>query len=1223
MGRKSLFLIGILTATVLRLEAQTSSFDFIENKGQWNGSVKFKGELSSGSFFLQQKGFTVLLHNPNDLKRLMGHHDHGDKPVANIKKSKKGATRPDVIVDGSGRLNAGDDDILRSHAYQVIFVGANEKALITPEKPLPTYNNYLIGNDSSKWASHVNIYQGVVYKDIYPNIDIRYYSENSKLKYDLIIHPGGDPHNIVLKYAGTDKLSIKNKELVIKTSVGEVKELYPYSFQPDNVKGRKEIACKYVLEGDNTVRFELADYSKTEPLIIDPSLVFVSFTGSPADNYGFTATPGPDGSFFSGGIVFGSDFPTTPGAFQSSFNGSGKGVDIGIMKFSPNGSQRVYATYLGGNGNDYPHSLISDAQGNLVIMGRSYSTNYPGTVEGSVPNGDANIIVTKLNAAGSNYIGSLIIGGSGNDGVNVKDILQTSGTHAAESLSRNYGDDSRSEVVLDRSENIYVAAQTQSDNFPIRGGGFQSALGGAQDGVVIKINSNCTAITWSTYLGGQKDDGAFVLDINPITNNVYVAGGTLSQDFPGDKSGTLGPSYHGTAADTSSPDAFVAYLSNDGRTLIKSTFIGTAKLDLIYGIKFDKIGFPYIMGITRGGALWPIKNALYRKDNSSQFISKLQPDLSDNVYSTLFGTGSQKPNMSPVAFLVDRCENVYVSGWGGWIGQSNDPYDMAGVAGMETTADAIQRSTDNRDFYFAVIKKDATQLLYGTFFGQNGGIYGEHVDGGTSRYDQQGVIYQAICANCDGGGSRFPTTPGVVGPVNGALPGGCNLAAVKISFNFAGVASGPRSFFNNVPDSVGCAPFTVTLRDTVRNAKSYEWNFGDGSDTITNAFDLVHTFVNVGSYRIRLIAVDSTTCNMRDTAYINIVVRDDKANLDFDIQKLLPCEMLSYRFDNLSTAPPAKPYTGTSFIWDFGDGSRLPPTGTGAQNHSYLAPGTYNVTLILNDTNYCNSPDSLTKQLRVAPLVKAQFETPLSGCVPYDAVFVNTSLAGQTFTWDFGDGSPTVNDVNPTHNYPLAGTFIVTLTAIDSGTCNIKDVTTKSITVSNRPTAAFTYTPVVPEVNKPTIFYNQSIGGVRYKWLFGDGDSTLKTTNDTTLHQYNASGTYNACLITYNQFGCTDTACHEVKADILPLLDVPNAFTPGKFGRNATVQVEGFGITRMVFRIYNRWGQKVFETNNRKLGWDGFYNGLLQPMDVYAYTLDVEFSDGTKAKKTGDITLIR
>ncbi len=128
---------------------------------------------------------------------------------------------------------------------------------------------------------------------------------------------------------------------------------------------------------------------------------------------------------------------------------------------------------------------------------------------------------------------------------------------------------------------------------------------------------------------------------------------------------------------------------------------------------------------------------------------------------------------------------------------------------------------------------------------------------------------------------------------------------------------------------------------------------------------------------------------------------------------------------------------------------------------------------------------------------------------------------------------------------------------------------------------------------------------------------------DTVMHQYNETGTYNPCLITYNEFGCTDTACDNVQALIRPLLDVPNAFTPGRFGQNGVIAVRGFGIGRMEWKIYNRWGQVVFQTNNRKTGWDGTYKGQPQPMDVYAYTLDVEYTDGTKIRKTGDITLIR
>jgi gliding motility-associated-like protein len=1205
------------------LSAQTgaSTFEFTENKGQWDSKVKFTGELASGAFFLQKKGFTVLLHHPKDLQLFNNHiHDEANKKDKKIDYSKdlSGQVIDKTLTPSTGKK-------VRSHAYVVEFVGANDNPVITPEKPVQSYNNYFIGKDPSKWVSHARIFNAIEYKNIYPNIDLRYYSENSKLKYDLIIHPGGDPSKIALKYTGADKLSIKNNELLIKTSAGEVKELYPYSFQPDNVKGRKEISCKYVLSPDNTVRFQLGTYSKNTTLVIDPSLIFASFTGSRSNQYGFTATPGPDGSLFSGGIVFGPNFPVTPGAFQSSYQG-GPGqlaVDIGIMKFSANGSQRLYATYIGGDHNEYPHSLFSDPQGNLVVMGRSYSDDYPVSSGGNVgTNGSCDIVVTKLNATGTGIIGSLKIGGQGLDGVNIEDIQQSGNYDNHNTLIRNYGDDSRSEVILDGASNIYVAAQTQSTDFPIRGGGFQATSGGLQDGVVMKINPNCTAILWSTYIGGSGDDGAFVLDISPTTGNIYVGGGTTTQSgFPGIGAGPMGSTYRGGQT-----DAFVSIISNNGTSLIKSVYLGTPNVDIIYGLKFDLLGFPYVMGVSRGGG-WPVtSNVVFSNPNSSQFISKLAQDLSIFEYSTVFGSGSAKPNMSPVAFLVDQCENVYISGWGGWIKQGNatDPFDQAGVRNMPITADAIKATTDNEDFYFIVIQKNASRLLYGSFFGQTGGDYGEHVDGGTSRYDQRGVIYQAICGNC-GGGANFPTTPGVVGPVNGAASEeGCNLAAVKMAFNFAGVASGPRPTFNGVRDSLGCAPFRVTFQDTVRNAVSYIWTFGDGTpDLATTDAEVVHEYGVVGSYTIRLIAIDTNSCNERDTAFTTITVGDNRATLGFNVLKLDPCEALNYRFTNTSTFAGTKPFTDSSFVWDFGDGSLPVYSGPGTITRSYSQPGTYNVKLYLVDMGYCNSPDSLVQQVFVNPLVVARFETPPTGCAPYDAIFTNTSLAGQTFDWNFGDGSPVSHDVNPVHTYTDPGTYTITLTANDPGTCNRVDDTTMTITVTNRPTAEFSFTPVVPVQNKPTIFSNLSTGGVKYKWLFGDGDSVIKTTRDTVLHQYNATGTYNACLVTYNEFDCTDTACHDVQADILPLLDVPNAFTPGRFGRNSVIKVEGFGIGRMNWKIFNRWGRVVFETNDRKIGWDGTYRGQPQPVDVYQYTLDVQFTDGTTTRKTGDITLIR
>ncbi|HYE55511.1 MAG TPA: T9SS type B sorting domain-containing protein, partial [Chitinophagaceae bacterium] len=193
-------------------------------------------------------------------------------------------------------------------------------------------------------------------------------------------------------------------------------------------------------------------------------------------------------------------------------------------------------------------------------------------------------------------------------------------------------------------------------------------------------------------------------------------------------------------------------------------------------------------------------------------------------------------------------------------------------------------------------------------------------------------------------------------------------------------------------------------------------------------------------------------------------------------------------------------------------------------------------------------------------------------------------------------------------------------------TCNLIDSVETTIVVNALPTAAFTFAPVPAEENKPTVFFNNSVGGVRYRWLFGDGESTTKTTMDTVMHQYNATGTFNACLITINEFGCADTVCQPVQALIKPLLDMPNAFTPGRpgsRGQNHVVRPQGFGMGKVMFRIYNRWGQKLFETTDPRAGWDGTFKGVLQPMDVYVYTLEVEFTDGTRASKRGDITLIR
>jgi gliding motility-associated-like protein len=1189
-------ILAILLVPALSSLAQNyNNIEFVENKGQWDNRVRYKGDVSAGAFFITNTGFTILQHNTADLDRLDGLvHQHPEEAM----------NKAPIVV--------------RSHAWNVDFVGATPNMQAVPDKKTGSYNNYFIGTDQSRWASSCQIYQAVTLKDVYPNVDVRYYTDNGTLKYDILVKPGGDVSKIRLKYDGVDKLQVRNKELIVTTSLGEKKESAPYTYQVGSAKADVAVNCKYIVEG-NIVRFDIKNYDHNATLVIDPTMIFCSFTGSTTDNWGFTATYGPDGSMFGGGIVRnGNGFPVSPGAFQTTYqNGiaSDEGpCDIGIMKLSPNGAQRLYATYLGGSGNEQPHSLVVDAAGNLVMAGRTNSPNYPlvnpgGTI--GTPGG-FDIVVTKLNPTGTALLGSKRIGGSGEDGVNI-----TAGRAGVNSLQRNYGDDGRSEVILDAAGNIYVASSTQSaTNFPVTAGAFQGTFGGgSQDGCLIKLSPTLNPL-FISFLGGSKDDAAYVLALDP-GGNIYVAGGTESTNMPGNHAGTIGATSQGGI------DGFVTEVNNSGSAIVRSTYLGTGGTDQVYGIQFDRNGFPYVMGQTTGS--WPIQNATYSNPGARQFISKLKPDLSAYVYSTVFGRADVLPNISPTAFLVDRCENVYVSGWGGLISPSRpDIYPNSGTQNMPLM-NALDPVTDGADFYFFVLKRDATSQLYGSYFGQKGGLV-DHVDGGTSRFDQQGVIYQGICANC-GGGATFPTTLGVWAPSNGSP--NCNLAMVKIALNLSGVGAKVQSEIDGVPlDTAGCVPLQVTFTDLVRNAESYEWNFGDGSPQVgplpaATGYTQTHTFNTVGTFRVMLIAIDPATCNVRDTSYINIRVGDLKADLSFNAIKIGPCTSFQYQFNNTSNPPPSRPFTDTSFIWSFGDGSPTIIAGINPVTHTYTAPGTYNVILRLRDTAYCNFDDADTLQLSVDANVIARFTTPASGCVPYTAAFKNNSVAGQTWEWDFGDGG-TSTSFEPTHLYGTPGVYNVVLVATNPNTCNVTDTARFTITVVDIPVSNFSYTPPAPIENTPNFFTNlSSPDAVKFKWLFGDGDTLLTTSRAGVEHQYNATGTFQACLVAFNAAGCPDTSCQDVSTIIVPLVDVPNAFTPQSGDVNSRVFVRGFGIAKMRFIIWNRWGQKVFETGNRLEGWDGRVKGQVQPMDVYAYTLDVEFFDGKKTTKKGDITLIR
>ncbi len=798
--------------------------NFIENKGQWEDRVLYQAEMFSASIFLEADRLTYLLMDDNDLHDLHHRHHHPEE-------------------------NWSEELLLDAHAFNVQFVGANSDAAKRSSCDLSTYRNYYIGNDSEKWASNVGLYRQVDYDGLYKDIDFRLYGSEGNVKYDFMVAPHADVNQIKLLYEGVDNLFIKDGNLHIVTSVNTMIEQAPYAYQ--YIDGQEvAVECHFKTNGRNVV-FEFPnDYDRSQELIIDPVVVFATYTGSVADNWGFTATFDPQGFMYSAGVAFGAGYPATMGSFQMNFAGgdaSGyRAADIGISKYSPDGSNLVFSTYIGGGtANEMPHSLIVSEEGELVLYGTTGSSDYPTTANAydksfaggnniivnsiSFPNG-SDIIVSRFNSDGTALVGSTFVGGSGQDGLNTF-------------LAYNYADQGRGEVILGEDGSVYVASCTQSEDFPVTlNSVFPIYMGGSQDACVFKLNPDLSSLEWSSFLGGTNSDAAYSLKL-ANDNTLFVCGGTRSANFPataGVHQGTFSGGTH---------DGFITKIGSDGQSFLASTFLGTDGYDQSYFVELDEEQNVYTVGQTDGD--YPVANAGFVDNNGGHYIHKLTNDLSSTVFSTRFGRGDGDPDISPTAFLVDTCGQIYVAGWGG--NTNGQAPANSTTNGLTVSADAHQANTDGSDFYLLVLAENASQLNYATFFGGIGD--NEHVDGGTSRFDKNGIVYEAVCASC-GSSNNFPTTPGVWSNTNNS--DNCNLG----SFKFA--LAGPEVLFD-VSSETDCSdPLNVSFINNSVNANSYMWDFGD--NTTSTEENPSHTYSEPGVYEVVLVAIGEDGCTVTDTS---------------------------------------------------------------------------------------------------------------------------------------------------------------------------------------------------------------------------------------------------------------------------------------------------------------------------------------------------------------------
>lgn len=906
---------SLVTASLPTATPPTSQLYFTPNVGQWpdeNPSIA-QAVIPGGAIFITKEGLRILTEGANNIERKHQIHHYKGKDT---------------------------QFTLAFHVTDIEFHHAQPPTEVVFQEPASWKENYFLGHESSRWTS-VTPAQRVTLKNLYPGIDIAIYFQQQTLEFDWIIHPGADPSLIGLKVDHQTEVSLFKNTLNLNTSVGSFQIHAPKAYQSHPLRKKNHpVACKYSVS-NNTIKLQVGKYDSNSPLTIDPILVFSTYSGSQGDNFGFTATYDTSGCLYAGGIVdaYSRKYPVTTGAFQTTYGGGGMGAppvqlpcDISISKYSPDGSKLLFATYMGGDDDEYPHSLCVDPYNNLLIFGTTLSYNFPVHPDSAAflnHRGDYDIFVNKLSSDGSTLLGGTFIGGSDADG------FQTESPFTA--LVYNYADNYRGDVTTDDIGNIYIATCTRSNNFPTTPGALQSKPIGVTDAAILCLNNNLSKLKWATLMGGTNDDAAYSIKVDDSAH-LYVGGGTLSSNFP-----MMGNGYQ--KSPNGSIDGFIAQFNKNTGKYDVGTYWGSTDYDQIYFIDLDISNKVYFTGQTEGQITR--SPGTYGKNNTSQFIGRFSNDLKTLEFVTTFGNRTTGiPELSPSAFMVDNCYNIYFSGWGSNIGVGN----AGTTGGLPITSDAHQKTTDNNDFYLIVLGKDAKTLKYASYFGGN--LSDDHVDGGTSRFDNRGIIYQSVCASCPNrppGLNDFPTSPTNVAFKNNVSIR-CSNASFKLDFR---LGYSVDALFVAKPETI-CLNKSIAFQPIHRFNGTYRWDFGDG-DT-SHQFSPEHLYRDTGTYTVKLTVTDSNSCNATATYSKKVrITLSPKAAISAEFIPCKPGVNLILDITN-----------GDSILWDFGDGTPIQrTTGNGVvkRNYQYTA-GQYTTKVIIkNASSGCT--DSLSLPLQI------------------------------------------------------------------------------------------------------------------------------------------------------------------------------------------------------------------------------------------------------------------
>src|SRR6266702_1026233 len=618
------------------------------------------------------------------------------------------------------RATAGNDKANRQHRtgsaenkiaqadLQMTLLGANPQSRVVGLDQLPGTVNYFVGNDPSQWRSAIPTFAKVKCHQVYPGVDLVYYGNQRQVEYDFLVGAHADPARIAIAFAGAERLELDEKgDLIAQLAGGTVRWHKPVAYQQAEA-GRQEVAAKFVLNNRQEVGFELGAYDASRPLIIDPQLVYATYLGGSGSDYiGGIAVNGNDfaggidnfggGLTYAGGLAIDSNgnafitgataspnFPTTSGAFQAANNGGYS--DAFVTKLGPFGTNLVYSTYLGGPGQDSGNAIAVDNAGNAYVAGATYSLSsgkpkFP-TTSGAYQannNGGSDAFITKFDTNGA-VVYCTFLGGSTSEAANAI-AVDSNGNACVAGVVQD-----TTTIIPNLPSSDFLTSSGNSGPHGALPNTFQTNFNrgitdgyfaGVTDGFVSKMNSNGTALLFSTFLGGGFEDTAYAIAVDS-SNRVYVMGESSSTNFL-----TLNaaqPANGGFGVDPDFPlvDAFVAVFETNGASLRYSTYLGGSGYEsgfsvYRFGMALDQFGDIYVTGYTDSSSdallpdlpfpLTPGADQTNSAGSSDAFVAKINPTVpgpSSLIYSTLLGGDG---NEWGTAIAVDTNGNFYVAGF--------------------------------------------------------------------------------------------------------------------------------------------------------------------------------------------------------------------------------------------------------------------------------------------------------------------------------------------------------------------------------------------------------------------------------------------------------------------------------------------------------------------------------------------------------------------------------